>query len=69
MPSAGRFYAQFDGHPVDDLRRLHNALRPGLVGDRACIFLAGDSSLDNKARLLLNSWVLKNLISRGPEDL
>ena len=44
MPvDAGPFYAQYKGHPVDDLKDLKGSL----PGERF-IFLAGDSSLDNK---------------------
>ena len=44
--SSREYYAEYFGHPVRSLRALHNHLR-GQDG-RACIFLAGDSSLDNK---------------------
>lgn len=42
---AGPFYAEFHGHRVEHLRLILSVLRRGR---RAAIFLAGDSSLDNK---------------------
>jgi len=43
--SSSAFYIEYFGHDVVLLRRAHARLR---AGGRACIFLAGDSSLDNK---------------------
>ena len=60
MVSTNDFYGSYFGHPVTMLRDLHDALRAtdgGAAGThvraldvrtRSCIFLAGDSSLDNK---------------------
>ena len=42
---AGTFYGEYHGHTVPELQRVHALLRN--EGTR-CIFLAGDSSLDNK---------------------
>jgi len=42
----GDFYARFDGHNAQDLMTLHQALRG--YPARPALFLAGDSSLDNK---------------------
>ena len=39
------FYQEYFGHDVHLLEQCHEQLRSG---SRACIFLAGDSSLDNK---------------------
>lgn len=39
------FYRTYLGHSVHDLGRVHDALRPT---KRTCVFLVGDSSLDNK---------------------
>jgi hypothetical protein len=39
------FYAQYRGHPLADVAALHQAARER--GD-TCVFLAGDSSIDNK---------------------
>jgi len=41
------YYATYNGHPVDDLEMIHEMQRLDL-GKRRAIFLAGDSSLDNK---------------------
>lgn len=43
----GPFYSRYDGHPPDDLLRLLTGLRRHHAG-APCIFLTGDSSLDNK---------------------
>lgn len=43
---AGEFYETYHGHTVAHLERLHGALRG--AGASRFIFLAGDSSLDNK---------------------
>ena len=40
------YYLQYFGHPISDLHTLHGRLRQNK--SRPCIFLAGDSSLDNK---------------------
>eukprot|EP00730_Choanoeca_flexa_P008222 TRINITY_DN12463_c2_g2_i6.p1 TRINITY_DN12463_c2_g2~~TRINITY_DN12463_c2_g2_i6.p1 ORF type:complete len:271 (+),score=19.38 TRINITY_DN12463_c2_g2_i6:149-961(+) len=42
---AGRFYAEYHGHPLEDLKILVNHLRQI---NKSLIYLAGDSSLDNK---------------------
>lgn len=44
------FYSQFQGHPVPLLDILHKRLREDGYpdGERPCVFLVGDSSLDNK---------------------
>jgi len=42
---AVKFYAEYHGHPVPLLQQIHDKLRAG--GNRM-VFLAGDSSLDNK---------------------
>ena len=42
---AARFYAEYKGHPLDQLDALHAALAPG---SDVTVFLTGDSSLDNK---------------------
>ena len=39
------YYSEYFGHDPRHLKRVHEELRRG---GRACIFLAGDSSLDNK---------------------
>lgn len=40
------FYSQFQGHPIDNISKLHTSLKS--QGCKEFIFLAGDSSLDNK---------------------
>ena len=40
------YYLEYFGHDVRHLRVIHNQLRGS--SSRPCIFLAGDSSLDNK---------------------
>lgn len=45
--NTARYYAEYFGHPEAHLRVLHDNLR-GAGEGRPCIFLAGDSSLDNK---------------------
>lgn len=40
---AKKYYAEYHGHRVDHLEKVEKALRP-----RNIVFLAGDSSLDNK---------------------
>lgn len=45
--SSSKFYAQYQGHPIEDLHTFHNITlrqRPG----KPLIWFAGDSSLDNK---------------------
>mmetsp|Transcript_8262 Transcript_8262/g.10747 ORF Transcript_8262/g.10747 Transcript_8262/m.10747 type:complete len:300 (+) Transcript_8262:148-1047(+) len=44
---AGRFYEYYHGHRVEDLQDLHQSLTQQNP-DAPCIFLMGDSSLDNK---------------------
>lgn len=48
--SSQRFYNEYHGHPVEDLVLLHSHLRgyQNQKQDNPLIFLAGDSSLDNK---------------------
>ena len=49
-PSVVHFYSQYHGHNVDKLETVHAQLR-GVVDPnnlRPCVFLAGDSSFDNK---------------------
>jgi len=41
--NAADFYAEYYGHPLDLLEKLHEQ-----VGDRPVVWLAGDSTLDNK---------------------
>jgi hypothetical protein len=45
MIDAARFYAEYKGHPLDQLDALHAALAQSADVN---IFLCGDSSLDNK---------------------
>ena len=45
--SAGRYYAEYHGHKVKDLERVHSNFRE-LNPEAPVAFLAGDSSLDNK---------------------
>eukprot|EP00756_Hemistasia_phaeocysticola_P053458 Hpha_TRINITY_DN290_c0_g1::TRINITY_DN290_c0_g1_i1::g.83574::m.83574 len=46
---AGQFYEPYHGHPPDRLRSIEQSLRSRPDGaERRCVFLAGDSSLDNK---------------------
>jgi len=42
---AARFFAEYKGHPLDQLELVHQTLAPSAD---TVIFLAGDSSLDNK---------------------
>ena len=47
MINCARFYFEWKGHPIDDLATFHSltlAERP----DKRIVYLAGDSSLDNK---------------------
>ena len=46
--SATDFYSEYFGHDTEHLRALHDQLRRG---GRSAVFLAGDSSLDNKCWL------------------
>ncbi|OAL54573.1 hypothetical protein IQ07DRAFT_558799 [Pyrenochaeta sp. DS3sAY3a] len=51
--SCSKFYFEWKGHPIEDLHQFHNITleqRP----DKPIIYLAGDSSLDNKY------WVSKS---------
>lgn len=43
--SSDRFYSEYHGHRPDDLKIVQTVLR---ANTRNCIYLAGDSSLDNK---------------------
>lgn len=45
MIDASKFYANYYGHPLEDLAILHTHLREG---NRRVVWLCGDSSLDNK---------------------
>ena len=49
MISISTFANEYHGHPVEDLSRLVQAIRQ----NRRIIWLAGDSSLDNKV------WITK----------
>ena len=42
------FYAEWAGHPLPDLTTVHSATRAARP-DKPIVYLAGDSSLDNKA--------------------
>ena len=44
--SSSSFYGEYHGHTVDHLTRAHSILRSDAA--RACCFLVGDSSMDNK---------------------
>ena len=44
----GRFYEQYHGHPIRLLRRVHAAMREIHGEESCCIWLAGDSTVDNK---------------------
>jgi hypothetical protein len=44
--NARNFYAEYHGHRLDDLEKLHHHLRGDI--NRSLVFLSGDSSLDNK---------------------
>ena len=48
MINTATFYSEYSGHDTDFLKLLHDELRRSPAGTRAAIFLAGDSSLDNK---------------------
>ncbi|KAH7069176.1 hypothetical protein BKA63DRAFT_102351 [Paraphoma chrysanthemicola] len=45
--NAAKFYFEYKGHPVEDLALFHSITRAERPG-KPVIFLAGDSSLDNK---------------------
>lgn len=51
-PLVKKFYVQYHGHDIRDLERVHDALRYAAPDDsgraRPIIWLAGDSSFDNK---------------------
>eukprot|EP00927_Polykrikos_kofoidii_P014695 TRINITY_DN16487_c0_g1_i2.p1 TRINITY_DN16487_c0_g1~~TRINITY_DN16487_c0_g1_i2.p1 ORF type:complete len:312 (-),score=58.25 TRINITY_DN16487_c0_g1_i2:99-1034(-) len=58
LEEAGRiravpFYAQYHGHPCDELRKVAASLRQRTSG---IVWLAGDSSLDNKHWLYKPGW-------------
>ena len=56
-----RFYNEFSGHRLEDLNVLYKSLK-----DSGCdnfIFLAGDSSLDNK------HWIFKDQANKSIADL
>ena len=42
------YYQEYHGHPVDDLDAVHEGLR---AQGKSLVFLAGDSSMDNKVTL------------------
>ena len=42
-----RYWAEYHGHPVEDLRIIIDSLR---AQGRSLVYLAGDSSLDNQGR-------------------
>ena len=44
--SAKKFYAEYHGHPTEDLEVVHQGLKR--AGKEKFIWLCGDSSLDNK---------------------
>ncbi len=43
------FYSEWAGHPIPDLITAHAAITAAVPPDHPIIYLAGDSSLDNKA--------------------
>jgi hypothetical protein len=45
--NASRFYSEWKGHPISDLETLHASIL-SLRKEKPIIYLAGDSSLDNK---------------------
>ena len=45
MIDSNKFYSEYYGHPLDDLRKLHDEFRKN---GKNIIWLVGDSSLDNK---------------------
>lgn len=47
------FYNEWSGHPISDLTTIHSVIRSERP-DKPVVFLAGDSSLDNKA------WIPSN---------
>ena len=47
MISAAEFYGNYYGHPLDQLGELLDSLK-SFNSSRGIIYLAGDSSLDNK---------------------
>ncbi|EOD15105.1 hypothetical protein EMIHUDRAFT_470593 [Emiliania huxleyi CCMP1516] len=55
LVGAAEYYSEYYGHNPNFLRRVHASLRGGgSTSRRSCIFLAGDSSLDNK--FWFDSW-------------
>ncbi|KAK4890456.1 hypothetical protein LTR27_010863 [Elasticomyces elasticus] len=42
------FYSEWAGHPIDDLRSIHSIIQAEHP-EKPIVYLAGDSSLDNKA--------------------
>ena len=50
--SVRRYYGEWHGHPVGQLDVALHHLRSTEEGDRDILFLAGDSSLDNKYWIL-----------------
>ena len=45
---AGRFYSPYHGHETEELEVILHGLRDAHGTETPCIFLAGDSSVDNK---------------------
>lgn len=61
---AARFYAEYHGHPLDQLDALHAALAPGAD---VTVFLTGDSSLDNKHWFFSESSPKEEQLTQGAE--
>ncbi|KAJ9649239.1 hypothetical protein H2201_004247 [Coniosporium apollinis] len=59
MVDAFEFYSEYNGHPLRSLDTLYNAVRDQ-APERPIVYLAGDSSLDNK------HWLFPKT---GPNDL
>ncbi len=53
--STHRWYNEYHGHRVEDLNRVHQVLREK---SESIVFLAGDSSLDNKYWLLTSNTAI-----------
>jgi hypothetical protein len=66
MPNvnAGSFYAEYKGHPLELCENIHSTL--SVADSRPCIFLAGDSSLDNKHWYFDGFASKKNQLKRSP---
>ncbi|KAH0596867.1 hypothetical protein MHUMG1_05175 [Metarhizium humberi] len=64
--NASRFYFEYKGHPISDIRAFHNIIisqRP----TKPIVYLAGDSSLDNKYWLPSSSPGGETLPTEVPE--